>query len=146
MIRFELRSSGLTSVARGPKLRQFRHCEASRFEPYRLPHRSRARGNCDSSLQPSPRSSRRVNSGGIVGASGRCGSKALCRDRLPVLRQMLRGAPCHPVVHQKLPSLIGHVRFDERGWETGRRSGVSARAHPRLYTWPWTEIASIQAL
>src|SRR5512136_1781213 len=26
-----------------------------------------------------------------------------------------------------------HVRFDERGWETGRRSGVSARAHPRLY-------------
>jgi len=27
-----------------------------------------------------------------------------------------------------------HVRFDERGWETGRRFGVSARAHPRLYT------------
>jgi hypothetical protein len=27
----------------------------------------------------------------------------------------------------------GHVRFDERGWETGRRLGVSARAHPRLY-------------
>jgi hypothetical protein len=26
-----------------------------------------------------------------------------------------------------------HVRFDERGWETGRRLGVSARAHPRLY-------------
>jgi hypothetical protein len=26
-----------------------------------------------------------------------------------------------------------HVRFDERGWETGRRSSVSARAHPRLY-------------
>jgi hypothetical protein len=26
-----------------------------------------------------------------------------------------------------------HVRFDERGWETGRRSYVSARAHPRLY-------------
>src|SRR5262249_30978625 len=26
-----------------------------------------------------------------------------------------------------------HVRFDERGWEAGRRSGVSARAHPRLY-------------
>jgi hypothetical protein len=26
-----------------------------------------------------------------------------------------------------------HVRFDERGWETGRRFGVSARAHPRLY-------------
>ena len=25
-----------------------------------------------------------------------------------------------------------HVRFDERGWETGRRSGVCARAHPRL--------------
>ena len=23
---------------------------------------------------------------------------------------------------------------DERGWETGRRFGVSARAHPRLYT------------
>ena len=30
-------------------------------------------------------------------------------------------------------ALIGHVRFDERGWETGRRFGVSARAHPRLY-------------
>ena len=26
-----------------------------------------------------------------------------------------------------------HVRFDERGWETGRRSSVSARARPRLY-------------
>ena len=26
-----------------------------------------------------------------------------------------------------------HVRFDERGWETGRRSNVGARAHPRLY-------------
>jgi hypothetical protein len=26
-----------------------------------------------------------------------------------------------------------HVRFDERGWETGRRLGVSTRAHPRLY-------------
>jgi hypothetical protein len=34
----------------------------------------------------------------------------------------------------KPDALIGHVRFDERGWETGRRSGVSARAHPRLYT------------
>src|SRR5215469_15259801 len=29
-----------------------------------------------------------------------------------------------------------HVRFDERGWETGRRFGVSARAHPRLYKRP----------
>src|ERR1035438_4631824 len=26
-----------------------------------------------------------------------------------------------------------HVRFDERGQETGRRFGVSARARPRLY-------------
>jgi hypothetical protein len=34
----------------------------------------------------------------------------------------------------KPDALIGNVRFDERGWETGRRSGVSARAHPRLYT------------
>jgi hypothetical protein len=34
----------------------------------------------------------------------------------------------------KPDALIGHVRFDERGWETGRRFGVSARAHPRLYT------------
>jgi len=33
----------------------------------------------------------------------------------------------------KPDALIGHVRFDERGWETGRHSGVSARAHPRLY-------------
>src|SRR5262245_12083186 len=34
----------------------------------------------------------------------------------------------------KPDALIGHVRFDERGWETGRRFGVSTRAHPRLYT------------
>src|SRR5581483_2987979 len=27
----------------------------------------------------------------------------------------------------------GHVRFDERGQETGRRFGVSARVWPRLY-------------
>jgi hypothetical protein len=27
----------------------------------------------------------------------------------------------------------GHVRFDERDWETGRRFGVSAHARPRLY-------------
>ena len=27
----------------------------------------------------------------------------------------------------------GRVRFDERGWETGRRHGVSACARPRLY-------------
>ncbi len=33
----------------------------------------------------------------------------------------------------KPDALIGHVRFDERGWETGRRFGVSARAHPRLH-------------
>ena len=33
----------------------------------------------------------------------------------------------------KPDALIGHVRFDERGWETGRRFVVSARAHPRLY-------------
>jgi hypothetical protein len=26
-----------------------------------------------------------------------------------------------------------YVRFDERGWETGRRFGVSARARPRLH-------------
>src|SRR5215831_3358437 len=26
------------------------------------------------------------------------------------------------------------IPTDERGWEAGRRSGVSARAHPRLYT------------
>jgi len=26
-----------------------------------------------------------------------------------------------------------HVRFDERGWETGRPIRVSARAQPRLY-------------
>src|SRR5262245_19388205 len=27
----------------------------------------------------------------------------------------------------------GHVRFDERGWKTGRRAIVSTRVHPRLY-------------
>ena len=39
----------------------------------------------------------------------------------------------------KPDALIGHVRFDERGWETGRRLSASARAHPRLYlqsAWP----------
>ena len=36
----------------------------------------------------------------------------------------------------KPDALIGHVRFDERGWETGRRLCVSARAHPRLYPLP----------
>src|SRR5262249_4912223 len=41
----------------------------------------------------------------------------------------------------KPDALIGHVRFDERGWETGRRSGVSARAHPRLYPLPSTRLA-----
>jgi hypothetical protein len=40
----------------------------------------------------------------------------------------------------KPDALIGHVRFDERGWETGRRSGVSARAHPRLYTSFYKEV------
>src|SRR5437773_6612872 len=30
----------------------------------------------------------------------------------------------------------GHVRFDERGRETGRRSCVSTRARPRLYLRP----------
>jgi hypothetical protein len=31
-------------------------------------------------------------------------------------------------------ALIGHVRFDERGWETGRwPTGPSYRAYPRLY-------------
>jgi len=31
-------------------------------------------------------------------------------------------------------ALIGHVRFDERGWETGRWPlAPSYRAHPRLY-------------
>jgi hypothetical protein len=30
----------------------------------------------------------------------------------------------------------GHVRFDERGWETGRALSVRSRAHPRLYVCP----------
>jgi len=30
-------------------------------------------------------------------------------------------------------ALIGHVRFDERGWETERAEWPSYRAHPRLY-------------
>ena len=38
----------------------------------------------------------------------------------------------------KPDALIGHVRFDERGWETGRRLSVSARAHPRLYLESWS--------
>ena len=36
-----------------------------------------------------------------------------------------------------------HVRFDERGRETGRRFGASARARPRLY--PAAEIAEVVA-
>jgi hypothetical protein len=33
----------------------------------------------------------------------------------------------------KPDSRDGHVRFDERGWETGRALSVRSRAHPRLY-------------
>src|SRR6516162_5931037 len=42
----------------------------------------------------------------------------------------------HHMCSNTYDALIGHVRFDERGWETGRRLGVSARAHPRLYKLP----------
>jgi hypothetical protein len=42
----------------------------------------------------------------------------------------------------KPDALIGHVRFDERGWETGRRFGVSARAHPRLH--PFARMAALE--
>jgi hypothetical protein len=28
-----------------------------------------------------------------------------------------------------------HVRFDERGWETGDWQSLKHRAHPRLYRW-----------
>ncbi len=33
-------------------------------------------------------------------------------------------------------ALIGHVRFDERGWETERCRMAQATAHPRLYVRP----------
>jgi hypothetical protein len=46
-------------------------------------------------------------------------------------RSVKRGGVHIPVARET--SGNAHVRFDERGWETGRRSGVSARAHPRLY-------------
>jgi len=38
-----------------------------------------------------------------------------------------------------------HMRFDARGWETGRRSGVSAHAHPRLYTSLYSTLHSIES-
>ena len=50
------------------------------------------------------------------------------RDRLGAV---LREPDVKPV--GKPDAGIRHVRFDERGWETRRRLGASARAHPRLY-------------
>jgi hypothetical protein len=46
-------------------------------------------------------------------------------------RSLVRESAVKPV--GKPDALIGHVRFDERGWETGRRFGISAHAHTRLY-------------
>ncbi|MGA7409135.1 MAG: hypothetical protein WBW33_01550, partial [Bryobacteraceae bacterium] len=40
-------------------------------------------------------------------------------------------SPMKPV--GKPDALNGHVRFDERGWETGRATSAGSRAHPRLY-------------
>jgi transposase InsO family protein len=48
-------------------------------------------------------------------------------------------APRSPCQRAYIERVIGSIRrecldpTDERGWETGRRFGVSARAHPRLY-------------
>ena len=39
----------------------------------------------------------------------------------------------------------GHVRFDERGRETGRRFGVSTRARPRLYNRYGLKLGSLHA-
>src|SRR5581483_2373275 len=39
----------------------------------------------------------------------------------------------------------GHVRFDERGQETGRRFGVSARVWPRLYAQGTTAVPAGRA-
>src|SRR6516225_12320643 len=64
-------------------------------------------------------------------ASKRClASWGYCNSAEP-RRSHVRESAVKPV--GKPDALIGHVRFDERGWETGRRSNVSARAHPRLY-------------
>src|SRR5512147_905217 len=35
-----------------------------------------------------------------------------------------------------------HVRFDERGWETGRCSRISTRVHPRLYNSPYPAVGN----
>src|SRR6516225_7093191 len=64
-------------------------------------------------------------------ASKRClASWGYCNSAEP-RRSHVRESAVKPV--GKPDALIGHVRFDERGWETGRRLGASARAHPRLY-------------
>ena len=54
-------------------------------------------------------------------------SDAVARCRVDLVRE----SPVKPV--GKPDAGNRHVRFDERGRETGRRFGVSARARPRLY-------------
>ena len=56
------------------------------------------------------------------------GSQALAG---PIVGSKVRESAMKPV--GKPDARNGHVRFDERGRETGRRSCVSTRARPRLY-------------
>jgi hypothetical protein len=67
-------------------------------------------------------------------ALANAGTVGLLQDLADLLEGEKTGNDAQADVIGNPAALIGHVRFDERGWETGRRSGVSARAHPRLYT------------
>src|SRR3974377_2463766 len=79
-----------------------------------------------------------------------CGGGTRCNRAAPAVSQKKRysanwefsacAEPSWRPVRESATKPVGkpdagnpHVRFDERGWETGRRSRVSARAHPRLY-------------
>jgi hypothetical protein len=61
----------------------------------------------------------RYSAAPTVLASKRClASWGYCNSAVP-RRGLVRESAVKPV--RKPDALIGHVRFDERGWETGRR-------------------------
>jgi len=60
-----------------------------------------------------------------------CSASWVCSDFVESIWDLVRESAVKPV--GKPDAGNRHVRFDERGRETGRRFGVSARARPRLY-------------
>ena len=57
-----------------------------------------------------------------------------CQSKFNRLREQLDGLqPCVPSGSFPVIADGQIVTLQDRGWETGRRLGVSARAHPRLY-------------